>query len=288
MTNGFSVGYLGMQDRDPKWIIFSCWDQPDFPVQVVKVGDLANTETWLEYEWELGKEYSFCVKAAPGADSQTVYSGYFMHPQHGWTLIATFNTKHLIEGQCLKGLGSFIEDWLSDENNGGIVRESYLGPALVHYSTAQVWRSCNGCRGASADTRQPAGYLNRMVQCDGSLVIQIRSGGLDDCDATLYRGPLKAHVVASPSFTLVGGGPLAGVYCAGGRLINEELYYHGLSTGTFIACGSAEWHACSYASLGEVLDRQIIVGSIAHSTNGTVPVTSTTWDEYQVLPLELP
>merc|ERR1712226_262720 len=100
----FSAGYMGIQDRDPKWVIFSCWDQPDFPVEKVEVGEHTKVEgfggegtggkSYIEFDWEIGVEYSMCVKCEEGSDGKAKYSGYFMHPDHGWVLIAAFLAKN--------------------------------------------------------------------------------------------------------------------------------------------------------------------------------------------------
>ena len=42
MTNGFTGGYMGIQDRSPKWVLFSVWNNPKVPDGAVK--ELAHGE----------------------------------------------------------------------------------------------------------------------------------------------------------------------------------------------------------------------------------------------------
>ena len=202
MTNGCSVGYMGLQDRDPKWVIFSIWDQEGCPTELVESGPLTKTsgfggegtggKSWLEFEWELGVTYSLCVGARPDRDGKTLYSGYFLHPVQGWLLIASFRTKHPTDGPYLCRLGSFIEDWLSEDSNGAIRRECKLGPPLVRLAGRERAEGCIDCRAISQDTRQSRGYLNRHVfQSGDSIAIAIGGDAQHECGTELYCGPLK-------------------------------------------------------------------------------------------------
>lgn len=299
MTNGFSVGYMGLQDKSPKWVIFSCWDQPGCPVEVVEQGPLTQTDcfggegtggkSWIEFDWQAGVRYSMCVTSRAGAAGKTIYSGYFMHPQRGWTLVASMQTRHPNDGRFLKGLGSFEEDWLSNDKKGGILRASHLGPALVHYAGAgEDWHSCGRCRGASQDTRQPAGYLNREVKCiERSLLVGVCTGGMNDLLPDLYDGPLQTHIVPSPSISLAGSGKFAGEYCAGGAFINGEIFYHCIKLGTFIAFDGDVWQLASTHYLQEIVDKQGKFGSLDHSTNGG-RITEARWADYTIIPINLP
>jgi len=204
MTNGCSVGYTGLQDRSPKWVIFSIWDQPGYPVEIVELGPLTRTEqfggegtggkSWIEFDWRIGETYSFCLASKSDGD-RVRYSGFFLHPTKGWLLIATFRTKHPHDGPYVRCLGSFIEDWLSDACRGGLRRECLFGPALVCLKGTLALAACTECRGISQDTRQFDGYLNRHVYRTGEK-IGVAIGG-DSCHergTDLYCGGLECRI----------------------------------------------------------------------------------------------
>ena len=53
MTNGFTGGYMGIQDRSPKWVIFSIWDKGDSPddqVGVIAQGQGVTVERFVVKE----------------------------------------------------------------------------------------------------------------------------------------------------------------------------------------------------------------------------------------------
>ena len=93
MTNGCSAGYLGLQDRDPKWIIFSIWDQPNAPVETIELGPLTKSEpfggegtggkSWIEFDWQIGETYSCRLSTTPDTlnTTWTVFTGEFQHPE---------------------------------------------------------------------------------------------------------------------------------------------------------------------------------------------------------------
>mmetsp|Transcript_23900 Transcript_23900/g.74434 ORF Transcript_23900/g.74434 Transcript_23900/m.74434 type:complete len:341 (+) Transcript_23900:39-1061(+) len=289
----FSSGYMGIQDRNPKWVIFSCWDQPGYPVEKVEVGKLTKTDcfrgegtgwkSWIEFDWQLGVTYSMCVKCEEGCGGKTKYSGYFMHPDHGWILIASFLAKNP-EGPCHtvgRKLGAFCEDWLSDSKNGGHRRSCVYGPALIHYASQDSWYSCRSCHGTSNDTRQPIGYLNREVKCH-DLAASMCIGGTLDLAETLFHGNLQTHVVPAPSIALLGDGEYTGIFCAGSRFINGELYYQCLKPRVFIAYDGSTWHIVPMQYLEEIIQKQGKFGSVDHRTNCDVRICESKWSQYQL------
>lgn len=289
MTNGWGAGYLGLQDRTPKWVIFSVWDTDLGKAELVKKGPKTKVDgfdgegtggkSWIEFDWELHVRYSACVKARPGPSGTTIYSGYFLHPEDGWVLIAEFKVKHK-DGASIKNLGSFTEDWLSHRCNGGVRRTMCLGPALVRYEGDENWYSCEECHGISQDTRQSAGYLNREVQhVPESLLVQTWTGGMEDTQNDLHHGKLQTHIVPSPSIML-SGGEWAGVYSAGGDFINGELYYHCINNEKFIAFDGDCWQLVDVRYLDEITAKQGHFGSLDHSGPGRI--TEASWADYRV------
>lgn len=113
MANGFAEGYFGIQvnSGSERRILFSVWspfktDNPDeIPEEekiiLLKKGDNVNTgefgnegsggQSFLKYNWEAGKTYSFLNSVAPDGKGNSIYTAYFKDPEVGeWMLIASF------------------------------------------------------------------------------------------------------------------------------------------------------------------------------------------------------
>ena len=112
MTNGFYGGYMGIQDRTPKWVIFSIWDKtstdddpnasPDDLVKLiakgkdVKVtrfgGEGTGGKSYLEYTWNVGQTYQLMVNVRPSAEpDKAIFTGWFRIPELNiWRMLASF------------------------------------------------------------------------------------------------------------------------------------------------------------------------------------------------------
>jgi hypothetical protein len=222
MTNGCSAGYLGLQDRDPKWIIFSIWDQPNAPVETIELGPLTKSEpfggegtggkSWIEFDWQIGETYSCRLSTTPDTlnTTWTVFTGEFQHPELGWILIAKFKTKMANNSKHhLSSLSSFLEDWMGQGNGcthpkGEIRRECILGPPMVQIANNETKTNpdaesnilVTSCKGCSADTRQMAGYQNRHVYLleTGLVGVAIGGNGQHEHGTDLYYGELDKTI----------------------------------------------------------------------------------------------
>jgi hypothetical protein len=147
MACGWHRGYFGMQVNSPteRRIIFSVWDSGNEAVDRSKVADenrvklVAKGEgvyasdfgnegtgghSHLTYMWKTGAKQRFIVTAKPTDTTQTIYSGYYFHPdKNQWVLISSWKTPK--DGGYLRRLYSFSEDF--GGSNGHILRRALYG-----------------------------------------------------------------------------------------------------------------------------------------------------------------
>ena len=147
MACGWHRGYFGMQVNSPteRRIIFSVWDSGNEGVDRKKVadenrvtlmgkgegvysGDFGNEGTGghshLKVLWKTGEKQRFIVTAEPTAKTQTVFSGYWFHPDDKkWMLISSWRAPK--EGGRLRGLHSFSENF--GGGNGHLLRKALFG-----------------------------------------------------------------------------------------------------------------------------------------------------------------
>ncbi len=93
MSNGFDVGYSGMQVNasNKRWILFSVWDPPSGSTTLVAKGNqtIVNNfggegtggQSHLVCNWKAGNTYRFITRAQPDGQGNTLYSAWFGTPQ---------------------------------------------------------------------------------------------------------------------------------------------------------------------------------------------------------------
>lgn len=130
MINGFSAGYMGMQQltNGERVVLFSVWspyntDNPneipeEMRVQVldygrnVRIGDFGNEgsgiQCFLDYEWKPGVTYKTLIGVKPDGNGNTIYTAYF-HDEKKWQLIASL--KLPVTDSYLTGAHSFLENF---------------------------------------------------------------------------------------------------------------------------------------------------------------------------------
>jgi len=135
MACGFRRGYFGMQVNSPteRRIIFSVWDagagatakerskvDKDHQVSLIAKGEGVSASVFggegtgghshLSYIWKTGVPQRFLLTAQPGPAMDTIYTGYYFHPDRkAWMLIASMKAPK--DGGYLKGLHSFSENF---------------------------------------------------------------------------------------------------------------------------------------------------------------------------------
>ena len=161
MACGFHRGYFGMQVNSPteRRIIFSVWDagsgsnadtrdtvSRDNHVTLLAKGAGVHTEVFgnegtgghshLKFAWKTGEKQRFVVTAEPTPGRQTIYSGYYFHPERQeWILISSMRAPK--DGGYLRGLYSFSEDF--NGSNGNLRRKALFGNQQVR-TVAGQWR----------------------------------------------------------------------------------------------------------------------------------------------------
>lgn len=150
---GWSRGYFGIQQLGDgrKVVIFSVWDPPagDHPdevppekrVQLLFQGDDVRVnrfgyegtggQSFLDFPWKTDATYRFLVTARPHGSTHVAYAGYFYLPEEGrWKHLATFATL-IPPGEGLRGLYSFVEDFIRNDESTRHVRRAIYGPGWV-------------------------------------------------------------------------------------------------------------------------------------------------------------
>ena len=142
MTNGFRGGYMGIQDRSPKWVLFSIWDNPggssDDQVDVLAQGKGVTVErfggegtggkSFLAYDWNVGETYQLIVNVKPDteASDKAIFTGWFRIPELNiWRLLASFRVRPFVANKKFEGIYSFLEDWIGT----GMRRQGLWGTA---------------------------------------------------------------------------------------------------------------------------------------------------------------
>ena len=142
MTNGFRGGYMGIQDRSPKWVLFSIWDNPggssDDQVDVLAQGKGVTVErfggegtggkSFLAYDWNVGETYQLIVNVKPDteASDKAIFTGWFRIPELNiWRLLASFRVRPFVASKKFEGIYSFLEDWIGT----GMRRQGLWGTA---------------------------------------------------------------------------------------------------------------------------------------------------------------
>ncbi len=184
MACGWHRGYFGMQVNSPteRRIIFSVWDSGDEAVSRDKVGDQNRVQliakgdgvysgdfgnegtgghSHLKYWWKTGEKQKFLVTAEPVSDTQTIYAGYYFHPDSKkWMLISSWKAPK--EGKYMRGLYSFSENFIG--RNGHVVRKALYGNQWIR-TTAGEWREITTAK-FSHDQTGKADRLDRFMGLD--------------------------------------------------------------------------------------------------------------------------
>jgi hypothetical protein len=155
MACGFRRGYFGMQVNSPteRRIIFSVWDAgtgssandrsevaEENQVSLVGKGEGVHTSVFggegtgghshLKYNWKTGEPQKFLVTAEPVGKDQTIYSGFYFHPEkRQWMLISSMKAPK--DGQFLKGLHGFSENFVG--STGHLRRKALYGNQWVRF-----------------------------------------------------------------------------------------------------------------------------------------------------------
>ncbi len=102
-------------------------------------GDFGNEGTGghshLKYLWRTPELQRFMVTARPVSATQTIYSGFYYHPEkREWMLISSWKAPK--EGGYMRGLHSFSENFVGD--NGHLRRKALFGNQWARTSDG-VW-----------------------------------------------------------------------------------------------------------------------------------------------------
>lgn len=165
-TSGFYGGYMGIQDRSPKWVIFSIWDKtstddnPKAPSDdLMKVlaqgvgvtvkrfaGKGTGGQTHLVYDRKVGQTRK-CDYA--------IFTGWFPIPELNiWRLLASFQVRPKAASKHLEDPHSFLEDWAGT----GRRRQGFYGPAWIKTDKDPWVQSMHG-RGTTTGSQ----FNNRTV-----------------------------------------------------------------------------------------------------------------------------
>jgi hypothetical protein len=174
---GWHRGYFGMQVNSPteRRIIFSVWDsggegvdrkkvgEPDRVKLLAKgdgvdAGDFGNEGTGghshLVFNWKTGEKQRFLVTATPTNATQTIYTGYWFHPENKqWMLISSWRAPK--DGSYLRGLYSFSENF--GGSNGCLRRKALYGNQWLHTADGQ-WHE----QSTATFSHDPTGKSDRL------------------------------------------------------------------------------------------------------------------------------
>ena len=144
MTNGFTGGYMGIQDTSPKQVIFSIWDNvsdseskddqtDEFSkgegVTVKRFsGEGTGGQSFFPYEWSVGKTYQLMVNVRPDKQpsDKVIFTGWFRIPEKKiWRMLASFQVRSRAASKKLESPYSFLEDY----QGTGKRRQGLWGPA---------------------------------------------------------------------------------------------------------------------------------------------------------------
>ena len=220
MTNGFYGGYMGIQDRTPKWVIFSIWDKTSTddnpnasPEDLVKLiakgkdvkverfgGEGTGGKSYLEYDWKVGQTYQLLlnVRQSPEPD-KAIFTAWFRIPELNiWRMLASFQVRPLAARKTFTGIYSFLEDWAGN----GHRRQGEWGPVWVK-SDSGSWVQATIGRGST--TEKNANNRNiflsndqkRIGMTSGGPALEDTSLGPYTCSNTLIPSVLSLNPVPS-------------------------------------------------------------------------------------------
>ncbi len=212
MSNGFTGGYMGIQDRWPKWVVFSMWDRtstdddpnasPDDLVEVLSQGEGVKVErfggegtgvrSYLEYDWKVGHKYELMVNVRPDVhdSDKAVFTGWFLIPELiTWRQLASFRVRRQAVNKKLGGIYSFLKDLAGN----GHRRQGLWGPALIGTDGGLWVHATEG----SGTTTEPDANNRNVFLSDDHKRLGITTGGPALTDTSL--GPYLRSVSDIPS-----------------------------------------------------------------------------------------
>jgi hypothetical protein len=147
MSNGFNVGYFGIQvnSSTERRVLFSVWDPKEGKTTLVRKGanvtvknfggEGTGGQSYLVYSWQAGTTYKFLTQGKPDGEGNTLYSSWFYTPESGkWNFIATW--KRPETNSYLTGLYSFLENF--NEERGWQARKAFYSNQWVR-SSSGTW-----------------------------------------------------------------------------------------------------------------------------------------------------
>lgn len=207
MSNGFNVGYFGMQvnSNTERRILFSVWSPftTDDPKEIpddhkiilktkgkfVHTGEFGNEgsggQSYLKFNWKAGNTYKFLLRGRPIENNYTAYTAWFYAPEVGqWQIIAEFERPQT--SHYLSGFHSFLENFNPEQ--GIYQREVYFSNQWVGDNQGN-WYECTEGR-FTIDNTGAKGF--RMDY----------SGGVNDKGFYLKNfGFFKEYVPSGTKFT---------------------------------------------------------------------------------------
>ena len=203
---------MGIQDRSPKWVLFSIWDKtsteddpnasPDDLVKVLAHGEGVTVKrfggegtggkSYLTYDWKVGHTYQLMVNVKPDAkeNDNAVFTGWFRIPELNiWRLLASFQVRPQAASKKLENPYSFLEDWIGN----GYRRKGLWGPAWIRTDRGPWVQATHG-RGTT--TEYDANNRNAFLS-DDRKHLGMTTGGPTLTDTSL--GPYTCDSSSIPS-----------------------------------------------------------------------------------------
>jgi hypothetical protein len=110
--------------------------------------------------WKTGEPQRFLLTAQPGPAKDTVYAGYYFHPdQKAWVLISSMRAPQ--DGGYLKRLHGFSENF--GGNNGHLQRKALYGNQWIRTADGQ-WTELT----VATFTHDATGKVNRLDRFMGT------------------------------------------------------------------------------------------------------------------------
>lgn len=207
MAVGFHCGYMGIQDRNPKWVLFSVWNG-DSPAEHVGEagcgvtvrpfgGEGDGLQAFKAYEWDVGRRYRCIVTAEASGESTTDFTGWIQDVSAGTTeRLATLRRRHATENGRLRGVYSFLEDWAGT----GVCREGKWGPAFACCDGA--WVQATSVKGSTTDTSAQNVRIESANVTDAvGGRVSMQSGG-DAVPDPGFKGPFVLSTSSPPTAAL--------------------------------------------------------------------------------------
>ena len=213
MTNGFRGGYMGIQDRSPKWVLFSIWDnvsgstndEVDVLAQGKGVtvqrfgGEGTGGKSFLEYDWKVGETYQLIVNVKPDTEEsdKAIFTGWFRIPElNVWRMLASFRVRPQAPSKKFEDTYSFLEDWIGN----GMRRQGLWGTAWFKSDNGS-W--VQATRGKGSSTSKKANNRAVFLSEDKKRLGMMTGGpALDDSSLGTY------YVVQSPIPSVLTRNPL--------------------------------------------------------------------------------